>query len=99
MDFIPEVLQVVPGNGYQLFVYFNDGTVHTYDAFPLIQKSGVLKKIADLNIFRKCLTVLNGTIAWDLTGKHDATQCIDIDPFDVYNSPVVKDPLEKEYLT
>lgn len=98
MDFIPEVLQVVPGNGYQLFVYFNDGTVHTYDAFPLIQKGGVFKKIEDLNIFRKCLTVLNGTVAWDLNGNHDATKCIDIDPFDVYNSPVVKDPLEKEYL-
>lgn len=95
MDFIPEVLQVVPGNNYHVFAYFNDGTVRDYDVFPLIRRGGVFKKIDNLNIFRKCLTVLNGTVAWDLSGKRDVTQCIDIDPFDVYNSPVVQDPLQE----
>ena len=98
MDFIPEVLQVVLGNDYHVFAYFNDGTIRAYDVLPLIQKGGVFKKLSDLNVFHKCLTVLNGTVAWDLNGNHDVTKCIDIDPFDVYNSPVVKDPLEKEHL-
>ena len=40
------------------------------------------------------MTVLNGTVAWDLEGNRDETRCIDIDPFTVYDSPVVKDPLD-----
>ena len=38
---IPEVLQVVPGKGYSFYTYFNDGTVHYYDASSLVQNPGV----------------------------------------------------------
>ena len=50
--------------------------------------------LQDLNTFRSCMTVLNGTVAWDLEGNRDETRCIDIAPFTVYDSPVVKDPLD-----
>lgn len=93
--FMPEVLQAVPGEGYTVYAYFNDGTVHHYDVSPLIQKGGVFAKIHDWHLFRSCLTVLNGTVAWDLTGNHDETDCIDIDPLVVYEAPEVDDPLEK----
>ena len=43
-------------------------------------------KLQDLNTFRSCMTVLNGTVAWDLEGNRDE--------FTVYDSPVVKDPLD-----
>ena len=33
--------------------------------------------------------------AWDVMGTRDAAQCIDIDPFVLYESPVVPDPLER----
>lgn len=45
-------------------------------------------------MFHDCLTVMNGTAAWDVEGKRDPRKCIDIDPYDVYEAPVVKDPLE-----
>ena len=36
-----------------------------------------------------------GTIKiWDISGFHDSTNCVDIDPFAVYDSEVVSDPLE-----
>ena len=38
---------------------------------------------------------MNGTAAWDATGTRDTAQCIDIDPFVLYESPVVPDPLER----
>ena len=41
------------------------------------------------------MTVMNGSVAWDLEGNRDATKCIDIDPFVLYEAPVVKDPLEE----
>ena len=35
---------------------------------------------------------MNGTAAWDVTGAHDVTKCIDMDPFVLYDAPVVSDP-------
>lgn len=93
--FMPEVLQVVPGEDYTLYAYFNDGTVRRYDAAKLVQKGGVFARLADRNFFVDALTVMNGTAAWDVAGNRDAAQCIDIDPFVLYESPVVPDPLEK----
>lgn len=91
---IPEVLQVVLGKGYSFYAYFNDGTVHYYDASSLVQKPGVFQKLKDDKMFHDCLTVMNGTAAWDVEGKRDPRKCIDIDPYDVYEAPAVKDPLE-----
>lgn len=93
--FFPEVLQVVPGDNYTVYAYFNDGTVRCYDASELVMRSGILAQLRDRKVFVDCLTVMNGTVAWDIAGNRDETKCIDIDPFTVYASPVVKDPLEE----
>ena len=93
--FIPEVLQVVPADGYSVYAYFNDGSIHLYDASPLIEKGGVFEKIRDKAIFNSTLTVMNGTLAWDITGNRDTTKCIDIDPFTVFESPVAEEPSDK----
>ena len=93
--FFPEVLQVVPGDNYTVYAYFNDGTVRRYDASELVMRSGILAQLRDRKVFADRLTVMNGTVAWDIAGNRDETKCIDIDPFTVYASPVVKDPLEE----
>ena len=92
--FFPEVLQVVPGDQYELYAYFNDGTVRRYDAAPLVARGGIFRPLTDKAVFDAALTVMNGTAAWDIEGKRDPRKCIDIDPFDVYDAPVVRDPLE-----
>jgi hypothetical protein len=92
--FFPEVLQVVPGAHYSLYAYFNDGTVRLYDAGALVARGGVFHPLADKAVFDAALTVMNGTAAWDLDGTRDPRKCIDIDPFDVYDAPIVRDPLE-----
>ena len=93
--FFPEVLQVVPGDNYIVYAYFNDGTVRCYDASKLVMGTGVFAQLRDRQVFVNAMTVMNGSVAWDLEGNRDATKCIDIDPFVLYESPVVKDPLEK----
>ena len=93
--FMPEVVQAVPGDGYTVYAYFNDGTVRRYDAAELIQKGGVFSSLQDRQTFADALTVMNGTVAWDIEGNRDPEKCIDVDPFTVYEAPVVKDPLEK----
>ena len=94
MDFIPHVLQVYPGEGYHVYAYFNDGTVRLADVSPLIEKGGVFSQIANIEQFRALLTVMNGTVAWDISGVRDPYTCIDLDPCSLYeDSPVVRDPI------
>lgn len=37
-----------------------------------------------MKIFKNTCTVMNGTLAWDISGKMDESDCIDIDPFTLY---------------
>lgn len=93
-DYFPKVIQAVPGDGKAVYAYFSDGSIRLYDVAPLIAQGGVFRKLSDDHFFRDQLTVLNDTIAWDLSGYYDPANCIDIDPFTVYEAPVVADPLE-----
>jgi hypothetical protein len=86
-----KVLQVYPTDKYQVYLYFSDGKIKMYDASELVEK-GVFKKIKDKDIFINTCTVLNDTLAWDLIGRHDPTDCLDLDPEVLYkNCPEVNE--------
>jgi hypothetical protein len=90
-----KVLQVVPTDDYQVYIYFEDGKIKLFDASELIKK-GVFQQLQDVELFKKFCTVLNNTLAWDLSGKFDPYNCLDLDPEELYNScPDVKEPIEK----
>ena len=98
MDFFPVVLQAIPGENRTVYAYFNDGTVRLADMNSAIQRGGVFSLLQDDSFFRNRLTVMNGSVAWDVTGTRDETKCIDLDPIQLYQScPVVADPLEETY--
>lgn len=94
-EVFPQVVQSVAGENFTVYAYMTDGTVRLYDAKPLIKRGGLFEKIADEAFFREKLTVMNDTIAWDITGNMDAEGCIDIDPFTIADCPEVSDPLEQ----
>lgn len=93
-ELIPKVVQAVAGKDYTVYAYFNDGTIHLFDAKPLLtdNKDSVFYPLSDKTVFKNTLTVLNDTVAWDITGKRDVYKCVDIDPYVVYESPEVEDP-------
>ena len=94
MEYVPRVVQAVAGEGYTVYAYFSDGSVRRVDVGSLIASGGVFEKLRDLTFFRDRLTVMNDAVAWDVTGDRDASQCIDLDPCETYEtSPVVADPL------
>lgn len=87
-----KVVQVLPTNDFKVFIYFEDGKIKLFDAGDLVTK-GVFQKLQDINVFRNACTVLNHTLAWDLSGKFDPTDCLDLDPEVLYNScPDVTEP-------
>ncbi len=69
----------------------NDGAMRALNMKPLIENGGVYEPLKDPEIFQKKLTVIGYTVAWDLDGSRDEYRCIDVDPFVVFNSPVVDD--------
>ena len=88
-----EVVQVLPKDNYNVFVYFVDGKIKEYNVSHLVGK-GVFSKLNDLDFYINNCTVLNGTLAWTLDGKYDKYNCIDIDPYTIYEKGIeVEDSL------
>ena len=95
MELMPAVVQAVPGDDFTVYAYCNDGAVRLVDVKPLIAKGGVFSPLADLDFFCGRLTILNDTVAWDMTGDRDPTACVDLDPEQIFaEAPIVSDPLE-----
>jgi len=91
--FFPEVLQSYPTDDFQVYAYLNDGSVRRIDMRPLIRPGTVFAPLADIVTFKNCVTVLNDTVAWDFTGRRDPTDCVDLDPFTIFELDCVEDPL------
>lgn len=90
------VIQVKPNSNYTVHVYFADGHIKLYDMKPFLNQ-GVFQKISNIDSFLNMCTVMNGTLAWDLSGRYDPTNCIDIDPESIYNDGIsVDDPLKSK---
>ena len=92
---LKQVVQVKARKDYKVYVYFSDGKIKLYNMKATIDKGGVFNKIANISEFIKC-TVMNGTLAWDLSGKFDESNCLDIDPETIYKEGLdVSDPLQE----
>lgn len=87
-DYFPTVVQVVPLDNYHVQVYFDDGKIVEYDASETL-KGEIFRPMQDIHVFKDACTVLNDTLAWDIQGNRDTTQCIDIDPFTLYELPAI----------
>lgn len=87
-EYFPVVVQVIPFNNYHVQVFFDDGKIVEYDVTQDLDGE-IFKPLQDIQIFKDTCTVLNNTLAWDLNGERDITQCIDIDPFTLYELPAI----------
>ena len=83
MGVTPDIVQVVPHEDHTVSVYFCDGKIVVYDVRPKLEK-GVFRQLADISFFMERCTIMNDTLAWDITGTGDTTKCIDIDPEVLY---------------
>jgi hypothetical protein len=89
----PQVLQAVPGDDFTVYAYFSDGSIRLVDVKPLIYSGSVFEPLADVEIFKSQITVMNDTVAWDIRGDGDPRHCLDLDPFTIYENMAVVDPL------
>ena len=50
-------------------------------------EDGIFRKLKDLQIFMNSCTILNGTLAWDISGDRNEYECIDIAPETLHALP------------
>ena len=82
-EYFPTVVQVVPLDNFHVQVFFDDGKIIEYDAIEDLQTE-LFESLRDIKVFKEACTVMNGTLAWDLFGNRDESNCIDIDTFTLY---------------
>lgn len=83
MNYCPEVVQVKPNLDYTVLVYFSDGKVVKYNVEPMLSKE-VFSPLKDKHLFIYACTIINNTLAWDISGNRDEMDCIDIAPETLY---------------
>ena len=89
MNFVPDIVQVVPHPDYTVSVYFVDGKTVIYDV-KLKLGSGVFQTLQNKDVFINSCKIMNNTLAWDVSGNNDIAGCIDIDPHTLYALEHVK---------
>ena len=82
-EYFPTVVQVVPLDNFHVQVFFDDGKIVEYDASADLQTE-LFAPLKEIEAFKEACTVMNGTLAWDLSGNRDEANCIDINPFTLY---------------
>lgn len=90
--YYPRVVQAVPADSFRVYAYFDDGSIRLVDVAPLIVPGSVFEPLGDPAVFSSSLTVLNDTVAWDLSGRRDPYDCIDIDALAIYAAAAVEEP-------
>lgn len=80
----PKLYQVIPTGEYQVYLYYDNGEIKLYDCLWILNEKGVFEKIKDIIAFKNFCTIMNGTLAWDISECRDPYNCIDICPDTVY---------------
>ena len=75
-----------------MYVYFEDGKIVCYDVKPLLDKE-IFAALREIEYFIETCTIMNDTLAWDVSGNRDNTACIDIDPDTLYMLEAVKEKM------
>jgi len=79
-----KIYMVTPTDDYKVYVHYDNGEIRLYDASWILEKSEVFEQIKDIEVFKELCTVMNATVAWDISRCRDPYNCIDICPDTVY---------------
>ncbi|MDY2789956.1 MAG: DUF2442 domain-containing protein [Lachnospiraceae bacterium] len=53
----------------------------------------MFEPLKNIDFFMHACTILNGTLAWDVTGTRDSSKCLDIDPEMLYGLENVREKI------
>ena len=87
MEKIREICMVKPAKGQMVDCYFTSGQVRRFDMAPLLGENcgPVFRPLRNRRTFRRALTVMHGTLAFDVEGTRNEWKSIDIDPETIFD--------------
>ena len=77
-EYIPEIYMAAPAGGKKVDCYFTNGAVRRYDVNRAIRLGGVFAPLKNQAVFNRSLTVMDGVLAFDISGKRDPYDMVDI---------------------
>jgi len=84
----PKLYQVCPTDDYKVRLYYDNGEIRLYDCGWMLSESGVYEELHDIYVFKDLCTIMNGTLAFDVSRVRDPYHCVDICPDTVYEDSV-----------
>ena len=81
MEYLPNICMVKPAGQWKVDCYFSTGHIRRFDMAPLLKPDcgPVFQPLRDRKTFLKTMTIMNGTLAFDVAGDRDERKCVDID--------------------
>jgi hypothetical protein len=84
----PKLFQVFPTDDYKVYLYYDNGEIKIYDCKWILDRDGIFEEIKDINNFKELCTIMNSTLAWDVSRKRDPYNCIDVCPDTTYEDSI-----------
>ena len=84
----PKLYQVQPNTDFSVILYYDNGEIKKYDCGWFLNEGGIFEELHDIGTFIEFCTVMNGTLAFDISRQFDPTNCVDICPDIVYEESV-----------
>ena len=77
-EYIPQIYMAAPAGGKKVDCYFTNGAVRRYDVNRAIRLGGVFAPLKNQRVFERSLTVMDGVLSFDISGKRDPYDMVDI---------------------
>ena len=84
----PRLFQVIPRDDFRVLLFYDNGEEKIYDCSWMLNELGVFAQLHDISTFKSICTIMNGTLAFDISLVRDPYNCIDICPDTVYEDSV-----------
>ena len=83
---VRDICMVKPASGRKIDCYFTTGEVKRFDMAPFLKPDcgAVFMPLRDRKTFLATMTVMNGTLAFDVAGGRNDRKCVDIDPETIF---------------
>lgn len=83
-EYIPRLFMAKSVGGKVVECYFTNGAVRRYDVSEAIKLGGVFAPLADQELFERSMMIVDGTLSFDISGKNDPYDMVDICPEVIY---------------
>ncbi len=84
----PILYQVVPTDDFKVYLYYDNGEIKLYDCNFIFDNPKIYQRLLDNVDFKNLCTIMNRTLAFDISKKRDPYNCIDFCPDTIYNDSI-----------